>query len=75
MTNLSHYFTAEQINKLNCMNYQVSTSEGHYYLQCGIESLERFSKQHQVRFMPMLQDLLGKGYFTLADNDTEIAMI
>ena len=64
------------LTRLNCMNYQVDTIEGHYYLQCGLRSLWRFSKTHNINFKELCKTLLSKGYLLLADNDqTQICMI
>jgi len=63
------------VHKLNCMNYSVDNGEEHYYLQCGWQSLYRFSKRHNVRFKTLCTALLDKGYYVLEDNKTQIEMI
>lgn len=64
------------LDTLDCNNYQVDTWEGHYYLQCGLRSLWRFSKEHGISFKGLCIDLLEKGYVLLNDDDaTQISMI
>jgi len=66
----------ERLEKLNCMNYQVDTDEGHYYLCCGLRSLWRFSKHHKTPFKALCETLLEKAYLCLDDEEqTQISMI
>lgn len=75
MSNLRMTFTADQLNKLDCMNYQVDTIEGHYFLQCGRESLKRFCKEYNVNYIGLCRALLGKGQFNLGGEGVTITMI
>jgi hypothetical protein len=63
------------LNKLNVMNYQIDTSEGHWYLCCGLRSLWNFSKEYELNFKDLCDTLLEKGYLLLPDGDTQICMI
>ena len=65
-----------ELNKLNCMNYIVENYDEHYYLQCGLRSLWRFSKNHHLNFKQLCKKILKDGYLTMDDElRTQIAMI
>lgn len=53
--------TKEVANRLNCMNYQVCTKDGHYYLQDGIASLFRFAKRNHYDYRVLLEELILVG--------------
>ena len=61
-------------NKLDTMNYQVSTKEDSYYLQDGLNSLKKFSEKEGVNFDKLCKELLAKGSFEFKPNQ-EIVMI
>ena len=65
----------DKLNRLNCMNYCVADSEGQYYLQCGLRSLYRFSKEWNISFKDLCNTLSTKGYTVMNDGDTQIEMI
>lgn len=63
------------LNKLNCMNYDVDNGEEHYYICTGLRGLYRYSKRHNIDFKALCLVLLDKGYHVLDDDMTQIAMI
>jgi hypothetical protein len=50
--------TKEMANRLNTMNYVVSTREGQYYITDGIAGLYRFSKINGYDYPTLLEEMI-----------------
>ena len=61
----------DRLNRLNCMNYQVNTEEGHYYLQDGINSLISFAANHGVNSFVLVTKLMNDGQWVGQDSNGE----
>jgi hypothetical protein len=67
---------SDNLNKLNCMNYHVSDSEGDHWFACnGLRSLYTYSKVSDIDFRELCLKMLDKGEVILKDtrdndNDT-----
>lgn len=66
----------DNLNRLNCMNYHVSDSEGNYWFaQNGLRSLYCYSKCTDTSFRDICLSLINKGEIIIKDirdndNDT-----
>ena len=65
----------ESLNKLNCMNYHVTDSEGDFWFaQNGLRSLYQYSKVSNLSFRELCTTMLEKGEVILndiRDNDND----
>ena len=63
--------TDKEVNKLNCMNYQVDVCYvGHYYLSNGIEDLMVISTKYEIDTLKLCRDLLDLGQVELVNKAT-----
>lgn len=53
-------YTEEQLNRLDCMNYQVTVDSGHYYIQDGVVGLRLFAISHGLELGLLMDVLLGE---------------
>lgn len=66
---------SEQLNKLNCMNYQVNDSEDQFWYACnGLRSLYHYSQNSNISFKELCTKMLETGQVTLTRNGEHLTL-
>jgi hypothetical protein len=63
------------LNKLDTMNYTVTTPSGSYDMVCGLESLSNFACHHCIDLQELGLALCSKGYYVIEEKSIQISMI
>lgn len=62
----------QSLRSLAVNNYQIDTTEGHYYLTDGRRSLKRFAKRHGLDRKSLFESLLTKRQLVFQDESITV---